>query len=106
MPNGGVVESGKDAVVGVKEGEMDLGMEGGWLDKDEFEREQEVVQGGLGNRENGVDAGEGDGGQVPRVRATKSSKEIEQRRKMKKERRIRDRKEREERRKKEKDAGG
>ena len=43
---------------------------------------------------------------MPRVKATKSSKEIEQRRKLKKERRIRDRNEREVRRKSEKDAEG
>ena len=48
MPNGGVMGSGKDAVGGAKEGSLNLGKEGGWQDKEEFEREQEVVQGSLG----------------------------------------------------------
>ncbi|KAL2040116.1 hypothetical protein N7G274_007019 [Stereocaulon virgatum] len=107
MPVGGGSEGGKEVVGGAKEADLDLGMEGGWQDKEEFEREQEVVQGELGNRENGVGAEAGEeGGQVPTVRATKSGREIEQRRKMKKERKIRDRKEREAKRKREKDAEG
>ena len=107
MPNVGVLETGQEAASGAKKGQPNLDMEGEWQDKEEFEREQEVVQGELGNRENGVDGGfEEEGGQVPRVRATKSSNEIEERKKLKKERRIRERKTLEAKRKREKDVEG
>ncbi|KAL2057229.1 hypothetical protein ABVK25_002282 [Lepraria finkii] len=107
MPNSGVLETGEEAVGGAIEGQPNLDMEGEWQDKEEFEREQEIVQGELGNREDGVDGGfEEEGGQVPRVRATKSSNEIEERKKLKKERRIRERKNLEAKRKREKDAEG
>ncbi len=62
-------------------------MEGEWQDKAEFERQQEVVQGDVGKRDNAADGGfEAEGGDVPRVIATWGSKDREARKKAKKER--------------------
>lgn len=73
-------------------------METEWQDRGEWEREQEDVQGELGERDHGV--GEGEGGGVPRVqRADRVARKAE-----KAERRKRVQREREERRKRERDA--
>lgn len=70
------------------QGQPSLEMDGEWQDKEEYEREQDVVQGDIGERDNPVDGGfEGDGGGVPKVTATKSRGEVEARRKAKDERR-------------------
>lgn len=66
------------------------GMEGEWQDKAEFERQQEVVQGEIGKRDNAVDGGfDDEGGIVPRVKATWDSGDKEAKKKAKKERRKR-----------------
>lgn len=65
-------------------------VEGGWQDKEEFEREQELVEGDIGDRDNAVEGGfEEEGGKVPMVKTipTKRLKEKEERKKAKKERR-------------------
>ncbi len=48
----------------------DVEMEGEWQDKAEFERQQEVVQGEIGKRDNAADKGFKEGGHVPRVKTT------------------------------------
>ena len=83
--------------------------EGEWQDKDEFEREQEVVGGDVGDRDNAVeDSFEEEGGRVPMVKSvsTKSMKEKEERKKAKKEKRKEQRASLEVRRNREKDAEG
>lgn len=64
----------------------------GWQDKDEFEREQDIEQSEIGDRDNAVDY-EGDGVRVPNVRieSTQSVADKEAR-KRKKERKLNDRK--------------
>lgn len=90
MPNG-VAE---DAGVHIYQEQAGVAMEGGWQDKAEFERQQEVVQGDIGKRDNAADGGfEEDGGTVPRVKATWGSKDKEARKKAKKERNQKLRKE-------------
>lgn len=82
-------------------------MEGGWQDKEVFERQQDVVQGEIGKSDNALDGNlKVESGQVPRVRATKSTGEIDARREAKKDRRRKGRSTREEKRKREKDANG
>ena len=84
-------------------------VEGEWQDKEEFEREQEVVGGDIGDRDNAVEGGfEEEGGRVPMVKSvsTKSMKEKEERKKVKKERKKEQRASMEARRKREKDAEG
>lgn len=62
-------------------------MQGEWQDKAEFERQQEVVQGDVGKRDNAVDGGfEEEGGVVPRVKATWGFEDKEAKKKAKKER--------------------
>ena len=64
-------------------------VEGEWQDKEEFEREQELVEGDIGDRANAVEGGfEEEGGKVPMVKAisTKSLKEKEERKNAKHER--------------------
>lgn len=81
-------------------------MEGEWQDKLEFERQQEVVQGDVGKRNNAVERGveENGGGNVPRVKSTFRPEDKGARKHAKKERRKKERKEVEAQRQKEKDA--
>lgn len=65
----------------------DVEVAGEWQDKTEFERQQEVVQGDIGKRDNAIDGGfEDEGGLVPRVIATWDPIDKEARREAKKER--------------------
>ena len=80
-----------------------------WQDKEEFEREQEVVGGDIGDRDNAVEGRfEEEGGQVPTVKtvSTKNMKEKEGRKKAKRERRKQQQASLEARRKRERDAEG
>ena len=84
-------------------------VEGEWQDKEEFEREQELVEGDIGDRDNAVEGGfEEEGGKVPMVKttSTKSMKEREERKKAKKERKKQLKASVEARRKRERDAEG
>lgn len=72
-------------------GQPDLEMEGEWQDKEEYEREQEIVQGEIGERHNAEGDFEQEGGEVPRLRAAKDKREVEDRKKAKKERKLKDR---------------
>lgn len=63
----------------------------GWQDMDEYEREQEVTEGEVGQRHTGV--GE-DGGDVPRLRESLSVHEKEERKRRKKEKRKKEKKDR------------
>lgn len=88
MPNG-VDEDIGDLDFGghVSGGQGDVEMEGEWQDRAEFERQQEVVQGDIGKRDNAVDGGyEEEGGFVPRVKATWGPEDKEAKKKAKKER--------------------
>lgn len=68
-----------------EEGNVD--MEGEWQDKAEFERQQEVVQGDIGKRDNTADGGfEEDGSSVPRVITTWGPEDKDAKKKAKKER--------------------
>ena len=102
----------KNSVVTASGGQMvdsNGAVEGEWQDKEEFEREQEVVGGDIGDRDNAVEGGfEEEGGRVPMVKSvsTKSMKEKEERKKVKKERKKEQRVSMEARRKREKDAEG
>ena len=102
-----------DTVAGAKEvsdgGILGKGgdLEAGWQDKEEFEREQDVVQGELGTRDNGVDMGfEERGGHMPKLKITKSSGEKEARKKAKKARKMEVRREMEQKKQRERDAEG
>lgn len=84
-------------------------VEGEWQDKEEFEREQELVEGDIGDRDNAVEGGfEEEGGKVPMVKtiSTKSMKEKEERKKAKKERKKQQKTSVKARRKRERDAEG
>ena len=82
----------------------DVEMEGEWQDKAEFERQQEVVQGDIGKRDNAVDGSfEEERGSVPRVKATWDG-DKEAKRKAKKEKRKKYQAERNVRIQREKDA--
>ena len=85
-------------------------VEGEWQDKEEFEREHELGEGDIGDRDNAVEGGfEEEGGKVPMVKtiSTKSMKEKEERKKAKKERTKQQQKASlEARRKRERDAEG
>lgn len=70
-------------------GEGGSGIE--WQDKTEFDREQDVTQGEIGERDNVV-GDEGDGYRVPNVEVPKSTDDKEQRKRRKKERRLQERK--------------
>ena len=98
------------ATVGASQiGYSNEAVEGEWQDKEEFEREQEVVGGDIGDRDNAVEGGyEEEGGRVPMVKSvsTKNMKEKKERKKAKKERRKEHRASVEARRKREKDAEG
>lgn len=85
-------------------GQPDLEMEGEWQDKEEYEREQDIVQGDIGDRNNAEGEFVGEGGRVPKVRAVKGKDIIEDRRKAKKERRLKERQLNSDRLKREKDA--
>ena len=79
-------------------------MEGEWQDKAEFERQQEVVQGDIGKRDNAVDGGfEEEKGFVPHVKTTWDG-DKEAKRKAKKEKRKKYQAERDVRIQREKDA--
>ena len=62
-----------------------------WQDKTEFEREQDVTQGEIGERDNAVGDG-GDGYRVPNVEVTKTTADKDERKRRKKERRSQQRK--------------
>lgn len=84
-------------------------LESEWQDKEEFEREQEVVGGDIGDRDNAVEGGfEDEGGKVPMVKtiSKRSMKEKEERKKAKKEKRKEQQASRDAQRKREKDAEG
>jgi hypothetical protein len=82
-------------------------MEGIWQDKGEYERQQDVMQGEIGQGENTLNSDlEEESGHVPRVRSTKSTGEIDARREAKKDRRRKERLIREGNRIREKDAEG
>ena len=110
MPTEGAVSAIGDTAMGGMLGKgqaglVDLEMEGGWQDKEEFEREQEVVEGEGGRRDNRVEGGVEEGWeQVPRVRATRSVNEKEERKKAKRERRKQERQSLEAKRKRERDS--
>ena len=91
MPNGVAEDVGDNGYWGstsYKEKGGAAEMEGEWQDKAEFERQQEVVQGEVGRRNNAVEGGfEEEGGIVPRVKATWDSGDKDAKRKAKKERR-------------------
>ena len=106
-----IIGNAKNRVATVDGSQMEQhtgAVEGEWQDKEEFEREQELVEGDIGDRDNAVEGGfEEEGGKVPRVKAisTKSLKEKEERKKAKKERQ-KQRAALEARRKRERDAEG
>lgn len=87
----GGVERVTEGIVGGEEDE-------GWQDKEEFEREQEITQGEIGERGNGIGGEVGGGfgsvgkeaGHVPLVKGTMSSGDKEDRKKRKKEKRKMD----------------
>ena len=82
-------------------------LEGEWQDKEQFEREQDIVQGELGARDNASHSGhERDGGDVPKVKATVTSEDKDARKRRKKERKKREQREKEEQKKGKKDADG
>lgn len=90
MPNGVAEDVGDYANWGgsAYKGQGGVEMEGEWQDKAEFERQQEVVQGEIGRRDNAADGGfEEEGGVVPHVKATWGSGDKEAKKKAKKERR-------------------
>ncbi len=100
-PVGTVDESQKEYPNGLVESE--------WQDREEFEREQEVVEGDIGDRNNTLEDGfEEEGGKVPKVKttSTKSVKEKEERKKAKKDRKKEQKASLEARRKRERDAEG
>ena len=67
-------------------------LEGGWQDKEEFEREQDIVQGEVGRRDNAVDGESVEkGGRMPKVKATRSAGDKETRKRAKKEKRKKER---------------
>ena len=88
MPDGVAEDAGGRGHRGSLDNEQgDVEMEGEWQDKEEFEREQEVVQGDIGKRDNAVDDGfEEEEGVVPRVKATWGPQDREARKRAKKER--------------------
>ena len=105
---GGAGEHGRDGVSSSKEmgdvGEMEGGR-GEWQDKAEFERQQEVVRGDIGKRDNAVEGGfEEEGGYVPRVKTTWGPGDKDAKKKAKKERRKKHQMEEAARRQREKDA--
>lgn len=111
---GGAGEHGRGGS-GFKEGQGDddvvveeVGGGGGgeWQDKAEFERQQEVVRGGVGKRDSAVEGGfEGEGGgHVPRVKTTWGPGDKDAKRRAKKERRKKYQLEEAARRQREKDA--
>lgn len=104
---------GEDAIAGATEkpiGEMERQgqtLEGEWQEKEEFERQQEMVQGEIGERDNAPSGGfNQDNGRTPRVKVTKSNGQIDARREAKKERRKKGKVEREAKRRREKAAEG
>ena len=87
MPNGVVMDTGDHMPRSSSSKEQEyVGMEGEWQDKAEFERQQEVVQGDIGKRNNAVVGSCGEeGGSVPRVKATWGPEDKEAKKKAKKE---------------------
>ena len=88
MPDGVAERAGEEIDRGPSdEGQAGVEMGGGWQDKAEFERQQDVMQGDVGKRDNAVDGGlEEEGGVVPRVKATWGPEDKVAKRKAKKER--------------------
>lgn len=76
-----------------------------WQDKTEFEREQEVVQGEIGERDNAVDQGR-DARSEPTVEATRTTADKEKRKKRKKQRRLQERRNETSKIQRKKDSGG
>ena len=66
------------------------GVEGGWQDRTEFERQQDIVQGENGKRHSAIGQGR-DTRNVPRVEATDTNADREKRKKRKKQRRRQER---------------
>lgn len=95
MPNGVAKDAGDHVNQGYSGGEQGGGeMEGEWQDKEEFERQQEVVQGDVGERDTAVKGGfQEEGGAVPRVMTTWGRKDKDVRKKAKRERTKKDQKE-------------
>ncbi|KAK4697959.1 hypothetical protein P7C71_g195, partial [Lecanoromycetidae sp. Uapishka_2] len=85
-------------------GQPDLEMEGEWQDKEQYEREQDVVQGEIGERNNAEGQSRREGGKVPKIRAPREKISAEDRKKAKKERKLNQRQLNAERLKREKDA--
>ena len=66
--------------------------EGEWQDKEEFEREQDIMNGEIGRRDNAIDGDyEGMGNHIPKVKTTISSGDKEARKKAKKDKRKQNR---------------
>ncbi|KAM0795487.1 hypothetical protein BDR22DRAFT_976943 [Usnea florida] len=84
LPNGGAEEVGEYSFEG--QGDMEPGVDGGWQDKAEFERQQDVLQGDVGKRDNAVDGGFEEGAVIPQVKSTWLPGDKEARKKAKKER--------------------
>ena len=66
------------------------GVEGGWQDRTEFERQQDIVRGENGKRHNAIGRGR-DTRDVPRVEATDTNSDGKDRKKRKKQRRRQER---------------
>ena len=85
LPDGVAEEVGEHSFGGRGDGEP--GVDDGWQDKAEFERQQEVVQGDVGKRDNAVDGGfEEEGAVIPHVKTAWLPGDKEARKKAKKER--------------------
>lgn len=86
--------------VGDGGGEGVGGEEDGWQDMQTYEREQEITEGEVGARHGGLQ----DGGEVPRVKGSKSVPDKEERKRKRKEKRRRERRDFNEKKAKEKAA--
>ena len=85
--------------------QRDVEIEDEWQDKSEFERQQELVQGDIGKRDNAVDGGfQEEEGYVPRVKATWGPGDKDAKKKAKKERKKKLQMERNAQKQREKDA--
>ncbi len=62
-------------------------LEGEWQDKEDFERQQDVMRGKIGQRDNALNGdSRGESGEIPRIQTTKSTGEIDARKEAKKDR--------------------
>ncbi|MCJ1405001.1 hypothetical protein MMC11_008227 [Xylographa trunciseda] len=75
LPNGNVASA-----------DVDIGLDG-WQDKTEFEREQDITQGEVGDRLQGVTDLQGEDVKVPQVHVTRTHGEKEDRKRRKREKR-------------------